>query len=86
MGSETPESEALFQRDLARPYGSPFFFVRDTPSTEDISLINSSSTIDSSSIEQVVPSNVIPSSPLRSAGPILDASVSEEEHSVPNNN
>ena len=85
VGSETPMSESVFQRDLPPPYFQPFFFVRDTPSTAIVSSTGSPSTIVSSSMDQVVPSNVVHSPPLRSAGPILAANVSVEDHSVPDN-
>ena len=54
------------------------------PSTSSSSTIVSSSIV-SSSVDQVVPSYDVHSSPLRSAGQILTANVSEESPSVPDN-
>jgi len=90
VGSQTPESE-LFVQTESLPYDfQPYYFVRDTPSTDIVPSTGSSSTIvsssiDSSSVDQVVPSYDVHSSPLRSAGQILDANVSEEPQSVPDN-
>jgi hypothetical protein len=101
VGSQTPRSEILVQTEWL-PYDfQPYFFARDTLSTDIVPSIGSSSTIvssstssfstivsssiDSSSVDQFVPSYDVHSSPLRSAGQILAANVSEESHSVPDN-
>lgn len=88
VGSQTPRSEHLLQTEGLPDDFQPYYFVKGTPdiipSTGSSSTVVSSSIV-SSSVDQVVPSYDVHSSPLRSAGQILTANVSEESPSVPDN-
>lgn len=71
VGSQTPRSELLVQTEWL-PYGfQPYFFARDTLSTDIVPSIGSS--IASTSVDPVVPPL-----PLRSAGEIWAANVSAD--------